>query len=284
MEKQDIGNFISKLKRKPESHKYDYGHVLVIAGSKNMPGAGVLCCNAAMRSGAGLVTYAAKEDFFNNACALSKPESMFFVYDNSSDIIEFIENRKVSAVVIGPGLKVGSSLRRFIERIIRRVNIPVILDASGIAAFNGKCKKLKKAKAKLILTPHIGEFAGLTGKDAAEIKNDKKGAADRFTEEYSMVCVLKGHNTVVADGEKTYVNDTGTPAMAKAGSGDVLSGIIAAFVCVDSDLFEAAKFAVYVHGLAGEAAEKEKGSCGVTASDISENVCYAVKKMQEEAS
>ncbi|MCL1971725.1 MAG: NAD(P)H-hydrate dehydratase [Endomicrobia bacterium] len=276
---QDIKNFISKLKRKPESHKYDYGHVLVIAGSKNMPGAGVLCCNAAMRSGAGLVTYAVKENFFANACSMSRPETMFFVYESASNIIEFIKKRKVSAVIIGPGLAVESSLRRFIEKIIFSVDIPVILDASGLAVFNEKLKNLKNAKAKLILTPHMGEFANLINKSADEIEKNRNHILDRFTEDNSFICVLKGHNTIVSDGNDVYVNNTGTPAMAKAGSGDVLSGVIAAFSCVNENLFEAAKYAVYFHGLAGEMAEKEKGSGGVTASDIAENICYAVKEI-----
>lgn len=280
MDSKDIKNFALKLKRKPESHKYDYGHVLVIAGSKFMPGAGVLCCNAALRSGAGLVTYAVKEDFFDNACSLSKPETMFFVYKNSSDILEFIKERKVSSVVIGPGLPVERIVRKFIERIIFSVEIPVILDASGITVFNGKMKKLKKSKAKLILTPHTGEFSKLTDKEVSDIEKDRSAAVDRFTEENPMICVLKGHNTVVADGENVYVNYTGTPAMATAGSGDVLSGILAAFVSIDkNDLFEAAKFAVYVHGLAGEAAEQEKGSSGVIAGDIVENVPLVMRRL-----
>jgi NAD(P)H-hydrate epimerase len=247
-----------------------------------MPGAGVLCCNAAMRSGAGLVTYAAKEDFFNTVCALSKPETMFFVYGDSSDILGFIKERKVSAVIIGPGLKVSGTLRRFTERIIKAVEIPVILDASAIAAFNGKSKKLKKAKAKLILTPHAGEFAKLTGWDTAEINKDKKASADRFAEENSLICVLKGHNTAVADGENVYVNNSGTPAMAKAGSGDVLSGMIAAFCNTGISLFEAVKAAVYVHGLAGEEAEREKGGAGVIASDIIESIPAVMRRLNDD--
>lgn len=280
MDSKDIKNFALKLKREPAGHKYNYGHVLVIAGSKYMPGAGVLCCNAAMRSGAGLVTYAVKEDFFDNACSLSKPETMFYMYKNSSDILEFIEKRKVSSVVIGPGLPVERIIRKFVERIIFSVEIPVILDAAGISVFKGKTKRLKKSKAKIIITPHIGEFSTLTDKDAAEVEKDKAAAADRFTEENPMVCVLKGNNTAVADGENVYVNYTGTPAMATAGSGDVLSGILAAFASIDkNDLFEASKFAVYVHGLAGEAAEQEKGSTGVIASDIVENIPTVMRRL-----
>lgn len=279
METKDIKIFTSKLKRKPETHKYDYGHVLVIAGSKTMPGAGVLCCNAAMRSGAGLVTYAVKEEFLENACSLSKPETMFFVYENSSDILNFIEERKVSAVVIGPGMAAGRTLRKFIERIIYSVEIPVILDASAVSAFNDKCQKFKKSKAKLILTPHMGEFSKLTEKDVSEIEKDKSYAADRFAEEYQLICVLKGNKTAMSDGKNIYVNDTGTPAMAKAGSGDVLSGIISAFACVDGDIFEAVRFAVYIHGLAGESAESEKGSSGVIASDIIEHIPLVARRL-----
>ncbi len=279
MNSKDIKKFVLKLKRNPDSHKYDYGHVLVIAGSESMPGAGVLCCNGAMRAGAGLVTYAAEEDFLYNACSMSRPETMFFIYRSSSDIVEFIEKRKVSAAVIGPGLACEKTARKFIEKIIYSVEIPVVLDASAISVFNGKCARLKKSKAKLILTPHAGEFSKLTGQDSDYVKKDKAFAADRFAEDNLLVCVLKGNNTAVCDGENIYVNYTGTPAMAKAGSGDVLGGMIAAFASVDSDLFEAAKFAVYIHGLAGEAAEREKGSAGVIASDIVENIPFVMRRL-----
>jgi NAD(P)H-hydrate epimerase len=139
MEKHEIRTFISKLKRKPDSHKYDYGHVLVIGGSRNMPGAGVLCCLGALRSGAGLVTYAVKNDFLNQTCAVSKPEIMFFIYKTATDILDFIKSKKISSVVIGPGLKVddGIMLREFIRKIIYSVNIPVVLDASGLSCFIG---------------------------------------------------------------------------------------------------------------------------------------------------
>jgi len=273
MNKQDIKNFTAQLKRKPESHKYDYGHVLVIAGSKNMPGAGVLCCNSAMRSGAGLVTYAVQESFFASACAMSKPETMFFVYKAADDILKFIKNRKVSSVVIGPGLVIDSKLWSFILKIITSVNIPVILDASGISAFNNNYAGLKKAKAKLILTPHVGEFTKLIG------QGGHGSEAKAFARDNNVIFVLKGHNTLVSNGVETYKNYSGTPAMATAGSGDVLSGAIAALAGILPDLFEAVKSAVFAHGLAGEISEKDKGSSGVIASDIAENICYAIKAL-----
>jgi NAD(P)H-hydrate epimerase len=232
-----------------------------------------------MRAGAGLVTYAVKEEFLNNACSLSKPETMFFAYKNVSDILDFIAKRKVSSVVIGPGLQADKNLKRFIEKIIFSVEIPVILDAGGISAFNGKCGSFKKSKAKLIITPHIGEFSKLTNKKSGEIKKDKAAVSSAFAADNSVICILKGHNTIVSDDENLYINDSGTPAMAKAGSGDVLSGILAAFVCIGGDLFESSKFAVYVHGLAGEMSEKEKGSSGVIASDIVENIPFVIRRL-----
>ena len=253
------------MKRKPESHKYDYGHILVVAGSKFMPGAGVLCCNAAMRAGAGLVTYAVKEKFLASACSMSKPETMFFVYKNANDIIKFVKDRKVNAVVLGPGMVAGGALYRFAKKIINCVSVPVILDASALTSFSGKSAALKTAKAKLILTPHAGEFSKIGGKDVA-----------KFAKEHKLICLLKGHRTKVSDGKNAYINRTGTPAMATAGSGDVLSGIIAAFGAVNGNLYKSVCLAARIHGLAGEFAEKEKGETSVIASDIVEKIYKAI--------
>ncbi|MDR1511444.1 MAG: NAD(P)H-hydrate dehydratase [Endomicrobium sp.] len=279
MKKREIRNFILKLKRDSDSYKYNYGHVLVIAGSKIMPGAGALCCLGALRSGAGLVTYAVKNDFLNQACSISKPEVMFFVYETVEEIFDFINCRRISSIVIGPGLKEDFSvLCDFIKKIICLVDIPVILDASGIACFNNISNELKSVKAKLIVTPHLGEFAKLLNTDIAEIKRDKEKIVVNFAKENSLICVLKGNNTIVSSGEKTYINDTGTPAMATAGSGDVLSGMISSFVnIIGNDIFGSVKFAVFIHGLSGEFVEKYKGVTGVIASDIAENVCYTIK-------
>jgi NAD(P)H-hydrate epimerase len=278
MTKKEIRDFASKLKRKPDSCKYNFGHALVIAGSNTMPGAGALCCLGALRSGSGLVTYAVRDNFLDQACAISKPETMFFVYKTSRDILDFIKSRKVTSIVIGPGLKTDNNiLCGFIKKIISAVNIPVILDASGLACFNGIASELKSANAKLIITPHLGEFSKLLNIQSAVIKNDREKIVADFAKANSLICVLKGSNTFISCGKKEYNNNTGTPAMATAGSGDVLSGIISSFVNVTADIFEAVTFAVFIHGLAGEIAEKDKGMTGVVASDIAENICYAVK-------
>ncbi|GHT42322.1 hypothetical protein AGMMS49921_07460 [Endomicrobiia bacterium] len=282
MKKQEIKNFISKLKRKTDSHKYDYGHVLVIAGSKNMPGAGILACLGALRSGAGLVTYAVKDEFLNQVCAISKPEIMFYVYNAASDIIDFIKSKKVSSVVIGPGLRADNNiLRKFIKQIIFSIDIPVVLDAFGLACFNNASDELKSIniKAKLIITPHLGELSKLLNVKMDLIKDHREKIVSEFSNKNSIICILKGNNTLVAFDQKIYKNNTGTPAMATAGSGDVLTGIIASFVNITDDIFEASKFAVFVHGLAGEISEKDKGQTGVISSDIAKNICYAIKKL-----
>jgi NAD(P)H-hydrate epimerase len=277
MKKTEIKKFILRLKRPKDSNKYDYGHILVAAGSKNTPGAGVLCANGALRSGAGLVTYACEENFLALAASMSSPETMFFVYKTASDIAGFINSRKVSAAVIGPGLFLSPRVRSLVEKIISSFDIPAVLDASALSVYEGKSEKLENARAKLILTPHAGEFKKLqTGDDLSA------DAVKNFAKRRSLTCLLKGYNTIVSDGKKIYINKSGTPAMAAAGSGDVLSGITAAFAARGFVPFEAAEFAAYVHGLAGELAEKEKGENGVTAGDICERVPYVLKRLAAE--
>jgi NAD(P)H-hydrate epimerase len=278
VKKQEIKKNTINLIRKPESHKYDYGHVLVIAGSRAMPGAGVLCCLGAMRSGAGLVTYAVKRDFYNQVCGavVSNPEIMFFIYVTATDILKYIMSRKVSSVVIGPGLETNYD---FVKDIIYSVSIPVVLDAAGLACFNGLAGELKNSKAELIITPHLGEFSKLLNLKSEEIKNNKEIITTSFAKRNCLICVLKGSTTLVSSGGCVYKNSTGTPAMATAGSGDVLSGIISSFVNFIGNTFDAVKFAVFVHGLAGELAEADKGAAGVMARDVVENICYAIKKI-----
>jgi NAD(P)H-hydrate epimerase len=276
MNKQEIKKFISKLKRKSDSHKYDFGHVLVIAGSISMPGAGALCCAGALYCGAGLVTYAVKDVFLIQACSLSRPETIFCIYKTAIDILKYIKSRKVTSIVIGPGLKTDY---KFIRKVISSVDIPVVLDASGLAVFNGISDKLKYAKAKLIITPHLGEFAKLLNTEIAVIKNNREQIVKNFVSKNSLICVLKGKDTIVVSDGKVYINNTGTPAMATAGSGDVLSGMIAALTNIGDDIYEATKFAVFIHGLSGELAEKEKCQISVVASDIAKNIYRAVKQI-----
>ncbi|MDR0486596.1 MAG: NAD(P)H-hydrate dehydratase, partial [Elusimicrobiota bacterium] len=166
-----------------------------------------------------------------------------------------------------------------ISDIVNSIEMPVILDASGLASFAGRYKDLQKASAKLILTPHIGEFSKLINRPAPFIMENSQSIAKEFAMKNNAILVLKKHNTAVSDGANLYINQSGTPAMASAGSGDVLSGIIGALSAIDKDLFEAASFAVFIHGLAGEIAEEEKGN-GLTATDLIENIPSAFAKLK----
>ncbi|MDR2772966.1 MAG: NAD(P)H-hydrate dehydratase [Elusimicrobiota bacterium] len=286
MIESEIKAFAQKLQREDESHKYDYGHVLVIAGSKYMPGAGVLCCQSVLRTGAGLVTYGVLEDFLPTACAMSKPETLFFAYKNAQDILDYAGKRKVSALIIGPGLIESLQTADLIVEIISNTPLPVVIDASGLSSFANHSDRLRNVKAKLILTPHEGEFARLINLPIAQIKADGHILAAQFAKENNLVLVLKRHKTIVTNGQDEYINSSGLPAMATAGSGDVLSGIIAAFCAtkraakaenLQKELFEAAKFGVWVHGLAGEKAAEDKWN-GLIASDIVESIPYILKR------
>jgi NAD(P)H-hydrate epimerase len=243
-----------------------------------MPGAGVLCCNAVLRSGAGLITHAIKDDFFQITASLSKPETLFSSYKTANDILNYVQKRKISSLIIGPGLIESAQTRDFIFKIISKISLPMILDASGLSSFSGKYKLLKSSKAKLIITPHEGEFSKLTGLPISVIRQNTKTIAADFAKENNLILVLKRHNTIVTDGKQIYINDSGTPAMASAGSGDVLCGIMAAFCAKNPNLFEAAKFAVWIHGLAGEYAQKEKDNC-LIASDIIESIPTIIGKI-----
>ncbi|MDR0915285.1 MAG: NAD(P)H-hydrate dehydratase [Endomicrobium sp.] len=284
MNEYEINNFINKLKRHSNTHKYDYGHSLVIAGSKYMPGAGILCCLGAMHAGIGLVTYAVKKSFFYQSCMMAKPEILFCVYKTVDDIFNYIKKRKVSSIVIGPGLKVSKDNKNFIIKIISSLNIPIILDASGISCFNNDVKSIMNninVKGRVILTPHCGEFAKLLNIDVNLLKhlNNKKSIIKNFVVSNNILCILKGSQTIVADYSNIYINNTGTPAMATAGSGDVLSGAISAFVNYTIDIFEATKFAVFIHGLAGEWTEYIKGTVGILASDVAANISLIIHQL-----
>jgi hydroxyethylthiazole kinase-like uncharacterized protein yjeF len=274
-------NYIRSLIKKRErlSHKGDYGHVLVIAGSKNMTGAAVLAVNSALRSGAGLVTLGIKEQLFPVVAKKLEPEAMLFCYKNKNQLFEFIRKRKVTSIVLGPGLGNNKKTAEHVKNILFKVNLPVVLDADGLNV--SKEKDLKKAESKLIITPHPGEFSRLTQKKAPKLQGARLDVAKLFAKQNNLICVLKGHNTVISDGVQVYENTTGNPGMAKGGSGDCLSGIIGALILQVKApvLLSAALAGVYVHGLAGDIAAKENTEISMKASDLIKNIPKAFKRI-----
>ncbi|HDD64883.1 MAG TPA: NAD(P)H-hydrate dehydratase [Firmicutes bacterium] len=271
------------IKRKPESHKGDYGHLLILGGSPGLTGAVCLSAISALRSGCGLVTVGIPESLnpiievkLTEAMSLPLPEteSHTFSLKGFEKVINFIEE-KADGVVIGPGISLENETSKFVKEIVKNVEKPILIDADGLKIISSELKILKNKKIKPVLTPHPGEMRALTGKDINYIQKNREKCAEEFAKEYGVVMVLKGHHTVVSDGEKIYINLTGNPGMATAGSGDVLSGIIGSLLVQKMEPFDAAKTGVYIHGLAGDFALKEKGEISLIASDIIEYIPHS---------
>ncbi len=265
------------LRRQIDAYKNMFGHVCIIAGSAQMLGAAALCSISSIRSGAGLVTLAVPEEV--NLFAQAKIDNSIMTLPLKQtkagrfhlSAFKQIE-RNFSAfdvIAIGPGLGRELSVRSFILKIVENSPIPLVIDADGLNAISYGIDLLNKTKTQKILTPHIGEMVVLTGKDKQYILENKQAIAKDFAKRYNCILLLKGHNTIVAspDGD-IYINKTGNPGMATAGSGDVLTGIIAAFLAQGMDGVEAAKYGAYIHGKAGDLAAKEYSRLCMISSDI----------------
>lgn len=287
------------LRNKKNVHKNTFGHVLVLAGSPAMAGAAALCGLAAMRSGAGLVTLGIPKSM--NAIVQKKisPVIMTWPLPETSEhtlapaAYRLIKKRigAFSVVALGPGLSQNKSTRAFLLKIITQTPKPLIIDADGLNALAGHLHILKAGTDPIrgqspsksqgqslsisikILTPHPGEMARLLGRPKVAIEKNRLKTAKDFALAYKCVVLLKGHRTIVADPSgRTYINTTGNPGMATAGSGDVLTGMIAAFLAQGLSGFEAAKWGAYIHGKAGDLAAKAKGRVSLIATDIIEQI------------
>jgi len=263
-------------KRPANSNKSDFGRVLIVTGSIGMTGSGCLASMASLRSGAGLV-YAAVPASLAVIYGATLTEPIILPLEDNGKgtlsaagipkILEYMERMSVAAV--GPGLTVNEDIKEIVREIIKQSTIPLVLDADALNAISKDMAILRKLKTKAVLTPHPGEMSRLTGLGTDEIQKDRISAAKSFSQEYGTVVVLKGSKTVVAlpDG-RVFVNPTGNSGMASAGSGDVLTGIIAGLCAQGMDVWEAAVAGVYLHGLAGDLAASEMGMYSMVASDI----------------
>jgi len=284
----NIKDAISSFPKKgPESHKGDFGRILVIAGSSAGTGAAYLTSQAAALSGSGLVTLAVGKSIFP-VMTVKLTEVMVRPFFETRDwslgllaekeIINFSDT--TDALAIGPGISRNKETQNLVRNLIAKVAKPVVLDADGINSFVGHLDMLKEAKSKLVLTPHEGEMARLLGIEVNDISQNRKDVALKFASEYNTVLVLKGHNTVVASPSgDIYVNETGNVGMATGGSGDVLTGMIASFIGRGTEPFTAAVLGVYFHGLAGDIAVKEKGVLSLLATDILNKLPEALKAL-----
>lgn len=262
-------------RRKASSHKGDFGHVLVVAGSRRMMGAAILCSGAASRAGAGLVTLACPKSMQANVLEANPAVMTLPVKETPDgsialgawpDIEAFCE--RVTVIAAGPGLGQNRSTGMLVHRLIERSPLPMVLDADGLNALAAEPDLLLSARGPLVLTPHPGEMARLIGRTVDEVQRDRRGVACSLAERSRAVVVLKGANTVVAADGKVYVNSSGNPHMASGGAGDVLTGMIAGLLAQGIAPFDAARTAVYWHGLAADRAPNAAGPGAITAPDL----------------
>ncbi|MFA5839350.1 MAG: NAD(P)H-hydrate dehydratase [Candidatus Margulisiibacteriota bacterium] len=269
-------------KRISLSNKGSYGKVLIIAGSRNMSGAAYLTAQAALRSGAGLVYLAVPQSIqkivapkTREVITIGLPETK----EGTLSLKSLAEILKIKADVtaLGPGLTTNPETVALIKKLITSLRVKVlVIDADGLNAIADDPSILKKAKAKakekVIITPHPGEMARLMRLTVKQIQSDREKYAKQFVHKWKVAVVLKGANTIVAMKDKTYINSSGNPGMASAGVGDVLTGMVAAFVGQQLPLEQA----VFMHGFAGDLTSKQKGEYAMIASDLIEQIPNAL--------
>jgi NAD(P)H-hydrate epimerase len=270
-----------------DGHKYTFGHVLVAAGSRGMAGAALLASRAVLRSGAGMVTTLLPESLaghfdmaFPEGLTKGLPETEAGALSkDAADALEAEAGGK-SALVFGSGMQPGDDLEYLLTRAAG-LRIPLILDGGGLWALSRNPSILAKREAPVVLTPHTGELGRLLNVDPAEIQADRLKAAGEAALKFQSVVALKGAATVTATPLGTfYINQTGNPALATAGTGDVLAGMIGAWVAQGLQAEEAAVLGVYLHGLAGDLFGKGMGFRGILAGDLTENLFMAREQLR----
>jgi ADP-dependent NAD(P)H-hydrate dehydratase len=269
---------VPQLSPRPlDSNKGMYGHVLIVAGSRGMSGAAVLCASAALRGGAGLVRVAVPENVLPlvasaNPCYMTAPLPQDTDGRLSAaalpQLLELVRGNSIAE--IGPGLGQSGELGDMLAFVLEQTTTPLVLDADALNALVGRLSALRKHQGPIVLTPHPGEFARLLGCDIPTVQARRQELASEFARTHGVIVALKGHGTVVTDGERVYVNKTGNPGMASGGTGDVLGGLIAALLGQQLEPFAATQVGVYLHGLAGDLAREQVGEVSLIASDLLE--------------
>ncbi len=269
--------------RAQDSHKGDYGHVLIVAGSPGKTGAAALAGIGALRSGAGRVTIATPQSCVPIVASLA-PEFMTLALPEdeaggvTAGAIDRILAFNADVIGVGPGLGRTSGAGAFVRALFEQCAIPLVMDADAIVAFAGDASALvAREGVEVILTPHPGEFATLLGLPIEHVQAHRLALAREFAASHRVHLILKGHRTIVATPEgRTFINSTGNAGMATAGAGDVLMGAVAAWAAQLLDIEASCKLAVYLHGLAGDLAEADEGEVGMIAGDIADRLGDAV--------
>lgn len=257
-------------RRERDSHKGDYGKLLIVAGSEGYTGAPVFAAQGALRSGAGLVYLGVPRDVYPMVATRCSSAMPFPLLDDTEQLVE--RARSCDVVLAGPGLGRSPRAQQIVFRLMEDIEGPLVLDADGLNALEGQTQRLRARTGLTVLTPHDGEFARLAG--CSLPLNDRVEQAAELAQDTGCVVVLKGHETLTVDPQgRVWRNTTGNPGMAKGGSGDILAGMIASLLgqkqltgCVSCP-GELVAWAVYLHGAAGDAAAAQYGEYGMLPDD-----------------
>ena len=280
--------------RPKEANKGSFGHVLVVGGSLGKAGAAAMAGMSALRSGAGLATVATPKsvlstvagfhpELMTEPCEETEAGTMSLRALEYAHMDNLVKGKTVLA--IGPGISRHAETTEFVRTVVQKYSVPMVLDADGLNAFEGTAQKLDGKGRVLVITPHPGEMARLTGLSIQQVQQDRVGISRTFAREHSVIVVLKGHRTLVAqpDGQ-VWVNTTGNPGMATGGTGDVLTGMVAGMIAQNTQRpREAVTGAVYLHGLAGDIACETMGEQSLVATDLIKALPEAFRRVREEA-
>jgi hydroxyethylthiazole kinase-like uncharacterized protein yjeF len=271
--------------RTADTHKGDYGRVLVVAGSRGKTGAAHLAALGALRSGAGLVTVATP----SNCQAIVAAMAPEYMTDAIAELADGLDPESVDQVLelardvvaIGPGLGQAPSTKLFIQALVDRATMPLVIDADGLNAFSEHPERLAGREGRdVIITPHPGEMARLVGMSTDEVQASRLEIARNFAAAHHVYVVLKGHRTLIATpDEKVFINPTGNAGMATGGTGDILTGMVAAWLAQLLDAEAACKLSVYLHGMAGDLAEADEGEVSLVASDVAGHIGDAIMEL-----
>ena len=271
-------DFIKGLikKRNKYSHKGDYGRTLILAGSAGFTGAAYISTQAAVRSGAGLVTLGC-DSSIQNILSGKLVEAMTVSTNDEIRLDSLIT--KSDSIAIGPGLGNNNCTLNLLKKVLLNSKCPVVIDSDGLNVLEGNLEILKNKKCQIVLTPHMGEMARISGFSIDEINKNKIDIAKEFAKKHKVVLLLKGFNTIITDGKTVQINPTGSSAMASGGMGDCLTGIIASFISQGYDIMTAACIGAYIHGYSGDKLSK-KMFC-VNANHIIEALPSIIKEIQD---
>ena len=273
--------------RTPESHKGTFGRCLLIGGSRGMSGSISLAGTSALRSGAGLVTLAVPATILPTVAATSPcymtlplPDNATGECSTSIDVRALTNSRQFDAIGCGPGIGTGKGASQTTQQLYHHATEPTVFDADSLNVLAAEKVDLRQSSGPRIITPHIGEFRRLTGRTSATVA-ELRDLAPEWAQQNQVTLVLKGHQTIVTDGQQLCRNTTGNAGMATGGSGDVLTGTTASFLAQGLTAFDAARLAAYVHGRSGDIAAEQLGMVSLIATDIIDYLPNALRELGE---